>query len=241
MGQKLVHLAFAQPVVVQVVETRVGKFSIQTSQLREVERIVGPVIHAGQKAHQATRLSRTGVRLDRGLDPLECRQGAAPDGRLIAMRAVIMRSYSSSWLTGISASTCSVLPNGGKRVMLFIRDCSWVSCGAPAISAAAFDDVEDRILADAESVTDFSVRLASAHKLQHFGCVPVGFDPLPGLAPRVPESPISYGCSLIEGELFRLKLLNQICQKLFVPHTSLSLQINILSTSSTATSSSRRS
>ena len=46
----------------------------------------------------------------------------------------------------------------------------------------------------------------------------------------MPEPPISYGCSLIEGELFRLKLLNQICQKLFVPHTSLSLQINILST-----------
>ena len=129
----LVDLALAQPVVVQVIETRIGELGVERPQLREVERIVLAVVDPGQELHQAARLSGTGMRLDRRFDLLEGRHGAAHSpssrarvsirGRSPAAIAVMARSNSSSWLAGMSASTWTFLPEGGSRVILLMGRC----------------------------------------------------------------------------------------------------------------------
>ena len=47
----LVDLALAQPVVVQVIETRIGEFGVERPQLPEVERIVPAVADPRQELH----------------------------------------------------------------------------------------------------------------------------------------------------------------------------------------------
>ena len=84
----LVDLALAQPVVVQVIETRIGELGVERPQLPEVERIVLAVVDPGQELHQAACLPGSRMRLDRRLDPLQGGHGAADDRAFIPRQSV---------------------------------------------------------------------------------------------------------------------------------------------------------
>jgi hypothetical protein len=55
----------------------------------------------------------------------------------------------------------------------------WALC-----SAVSFHNVENGILAESESVADFSIRLSFADELQHLGCESISFDSLTGSAAK---------------------------------------------------------
>lgn len=52
-GKVVVHLAFGEPVVVQIVQTGGGELGVERAELGGIEGIIRAVVDAGEKAHQA--------------------------------------------------------------------------------------------------------------------------------------------------------------------------------------------
>lgn len=67
-SQMPMHLAAAEPVVIEVVEAGVRELGIECPQLCQVKRKLGSVVHAGQEPDQSAGLPGGRISADRVLD-----------------------------------------------------------------------------------------------------------------------------------------------------------------------------
>jgi hypothetical protein len=50
------HLPLAEAIIIQVIEAGVGQPGVEHPQIREIERVVGSVMEAGEESDETTRL-----------------------------------------------------------------------------------------------------------------------------------------------------------------------------------------
>ena len=67
----VMHLPLAEAIIIQIIEAGIGQPGIKRSEIREIERVVGSVIDAGEESDQTTRLPRRGIVADGSFDYLK--------------------------------------------------------------------------------------------------------------------------------------------------------------------------